>query len=166
MADDPPSHDAGAKPASLVPPPTQPTLGRAGSRIVDLERGMIFWAEVTSKGAVGSEQLKTRPWLVVSRNKLRRLGLAIAVPLSTKLAKGESTDFRGFRIRIPETEIEKYSLAAGVPQMQAGDSLVLTEQVRVMDHARFPGNPIARVTVAAMAAVEAGLRQREAEPSR
>jgi mRNA-degrading endonuclease toxin of MazEF toxin-antitoxin module len=119
---------------------------------------MIFWAEITAAEGKGSEQQEMRPWLVVSRNQVHRLPICIAVPLSFKLQKGQSADFRGYRIRLPEAEVQRYATTGGVPQMQQGDSLALTEQVRVMAHQRLRGSPIARVTIAAMAAVEAGLK--------
>jgi mRNA-degrading endonuclease toxin of MazEF toxin-antitoxin module len=121
---------------------------------------MIFWGEVLRKEARGSEQYHAvpSPWLVVSHKTIHRMPIAICVPLSTKLDKGLSADFRTFRIRIPESEISRYVLPPGERDMQASDSLALTEQVRVMAHNRLKGRPIANVNMAALAAVEAGLK--------
>src|ERR1019366_4473523 len=131
MPDDPTKESAApdsgaAKPSLPQPPPAQPVLTRAGKpeRVSGLRRGMIFWAEIggaraPETEALGSEQLKMRPWLVVSRDQVHRIPIAVVVPLSTQLHKAASADFRGYRIRIPEADIQRFTLAPGVPSIQA-----------------------------------------------
>jgi mRNA-degrading endonuclease toxin of MazEF toxin-antitoxin module len=104
---------------------------------------------------VGSEQNHedATPWLVVSSDAVHaRYPIAIVVPLTSKL--GKMDDFRGARIVVPESQ--KLPGKDGAPL--SGDSLVLTEQVRVIAHERIIKGPVAKLSTAAMASVEAGLK--------
>lgn len=149
-------------PAQLTP---RPSLSRSqvSNRefVAGIERGMIFWAEVLPNESRDSEQHHQvpSPWLVVSKDSIhRRMPIAQAVPLTTKIDKGGG-DFRHFRIKIPTSQIIYYDVAPPDRSLRvAQDQLVLTEQLRVVAHARLLGNPVAKLAKQAMSAVETGLR--------
>lgn len=144
----------------------QPALNRVqnahGQTFVGgIERGMIFWGEIREDESRDSEHYhhpKPCPWIVLSPNDVhRKLPIVLAAPLTHQLHKDQKANFRHFRIRIPEAHFEKYELPDGVPGLD-GDSLVLTEQLRVFAHDRLVGNPIAKASLQALASIEAGLK--------
>jgi len=121
----------------------------AGNRNVP-RRGDIFWADFPLTESVGSEQHKERPALVVSADAVNfALPVCIVVPLSTQMDK-----WRQHRIRIHESDKIQEPGTAGCP----GESLALTEQIRVVSVERLSLKRIACLKPAAMAKVEAGIR--------
>lgn len=78
--------------------------------------------------------------------------VCIIVPLTGELAKTP----RQFRIRIPRAEKVDVPGTTGCP----GDSLALTEQIRVISIDRLDARKgkVAHVTPQAIAAVEAGIK--------
>lgn len=117
------------------------------------QRGDVFWIDIPKEQTVGSEQREYRPWLVVSTNSINlQLPVVVAVPLTAELHKIENA--RQFRVLIPESQkIQE----PGHPRGCTGESLALTEQVRVLSIERFPSQRAARLSERAMGAVEAGL---------
>jgi len=112
----------------------------------------VYWANVPPAHSRGSEQNHPQdsPWLVVSVDAVHgKFPIVLVVPLTSQLDKAEK--FRRARISLPKDG----SWAKGKEMQQ--DSLVLTEQVRVMAHDRFHEGPVARLNPTTMAAVEAGL---------
>ncbi len=121
---------------------------------------MIFWGEVLPDESRGSEQhheeRRPCPWVILSSNVLhRRLPVVLAAPLTSHVEKDEG--FRNHRIRVLEAHVNKYALPQGEKGL-SGDSLVLTEQLRVLAHTRLIGDPIAKVSLHVLASIEAGLR--------
>ncbi|MBI4700265.1 MAG: type II toxin-antitoxin system PemK/MazF family toxin [Deltaproteobacteria bacterium] len=128
--------------------------------IRNIERGMIFRAEVLLAEARGSEQThyKPTPWLVVSSDAInRRLPIVQAVPFTTKLHKGEG-QFRAHSIRVLALHVTRFATTAGTAPLHDGDQLALTEQLRVLSHDRLLGDPVGRVSKQALFSVEAGIR--------
>jgi mRNA-degrading endonuclease toxin of MazEF toxin-antitoxin module len=117
------------------------------------QRGDIYWLEMKQDQTKGSEQYGYRPWLVVSVNSINtQLPIVVAVPLTAELHKIENA--RQFRILIPDSQkIQE----PGHPKGCKGDSLALTEQVRVLSIERLPSQRAARLPERAMGAVEAGI---------
>jgi mRNA interferase MazF len=114
------------------------------------QRGDIFWAEFPEDESVGSEQRGRRPALIVSADIINRsLPIVIVVPLTSNVAKKN----RQFRIAIPESQKIQEPGTSGCP----GESIALTEQVRMMSTTRLDNRRVARVTGSAIGAVEAGL---------
>ncbi len=113
-------------------------------------RGDIFWANLPREESLGSEQYGRRPVLVVSVDAINvRLTVVVIVPLTEKIQKQN----RQFRIFIPDThKIQE----PGTPGL-VGDSVALTEQVRIIGKERMDSKRVARVTADALAAVESGL---------
>lgn len=124
-----------------------------------IERGMIFWASVKGAEAKGSEQHHEdpSPWLIVSNDRLhKRLPIVQAAPLTTKLHQEEK--FRNSRIRLQADQLTVLPQTARPAQPTlSGDSIVLSEQTRVMSHGRLIGEPVAKLTTKAMLVVEGAL---------
>lgn len=121
----------------------------------NIQRGDLFMARVPLVHAKGSEQTHDDPtmWLVVSADDIhRRLPIVVAVPLTSKVDK--DAGFREARIRIPANEW--LGGTTGTPPTY--ESVVLTEQIRVLSHERLTKGPIARLTTRGKASVEAGLK--------
>src|SRR5437879_8325635 len=103
------------------------------------QRGDIFWANLPETESVGSEQYGRRPVLVVSANSINQaLPIVIVVPLTSNMAKKN----RQFRIAIPESQKVQEPGTSGCP----GESLALTEQVRMISKDRLDNHRVARVT--------------------
>ena len=117
---------------------------------------MVLWATVPVAHALGAEQRHDvpSPWIILSTAQVHeRLPIVQAVPLSSKLDKGEGP-YRAYRIRILEREITHYDVPKG---LRAGDQLALTEQTRVLSHDRLNGDPIAMLSSGAVESVAAGV---------
>ena len=113
------------------------------------QRGDIFWAHLPLIESEGSEQNKDRPVLVISVNSLNsRLPIVVIVPLSSEIHK-----ISQHRIRIPESQKIQEPGTKGCPNV----GLALTEQIRCISRNRLGDKRLARITPAAMAAVEAGI---------
>ncbi len=114
------------------------------------QRGDIFWADFPKEHSVGSEQYGRRPVLVVSANSINQaIPTVVIVPLTSQTQKKN----RQFRIAIPESQKIPEPGTAGCP----GESIALTEQVRMVSTIRLDNQRVARVTGSAIGAVEAGL---------
>jgi mRNA-degrading endonuclease toxin of MazEF toxin-antitoxin module len=125
--------------------------GAPGSGRNKIRRGDIYWVDVSP--TVGSEQSEYRPWVVLSVDAINsHLPIVIAVPLTGRLLKAERC--RTFRILIPDAEkVQDPKHNKGCK----GDSLALTEQIRVLSIERVPPQRAAYLTPRALASVEAGV---------
>ena len=87
--------------------------------------GEIYWVFAKDLDIAGSEQQKNRPYVIVSRNAINKLGHnVVGVPLSTKIHKANS-----YRVQIPFVYMIK-DVACSRPM---SDSVALTDHVRVLD---------------------------------
>jgi mRNA interferase MazF len=93
-----------------------------------LNPGDVFWAD--PRPVRGSEQDKTRPWVVVSRRETNGQNTVIAVPLTSRGHKAGPP----YRIQIPRTEFLK---DAGTTATDLQDSIALCDQIRVLDKSRI-----------------------------
>lgn len=128
-------------------------------QIHGIDRGMIFWAEVLYDETRGREQFSEtpRPWLIVSSNAVhQRHPIVQAVPLtSPTTSKAES--FRRARIILLDSHIHRLPVPQGKTGLPSGDSIALTEQLRVLAHSRLIDDPIGRLSKQALYSVEAAL---------
>lgn len=125
-----------------------PAAARPAVAASNPRRGDIFWASLPQRE--GSEQHGRRPVLVVSVDAINSvLPIVIVVPLTAKVEKQN----RQFRILIPESQKIQEPGTGGCQ----GDSLALTEQVRVINKGYLDAKRVARVTATAIASVETGL---------
>lgn len=115
------------------------------------ERGDIFYADIPEGESVGSEQRGRRPVLVVSVNIINsNLPVCVVIPLSKQLHKKN----RQHRILISESEKIQSPNTGGCK----GDSLVLTEQIRMISRDRLDPKKIAKLKPMGLGAVEAGMK--------
>ena len=115
---------------------------------MDIEKGDIYWVNIPKAHTVGSEQFKSRPYVIVSRLAWNRVANNIVgVPLSSKVEKASQ-----HRILIPLTEISKDPLWTGtlVP------SVALTDQIRVLDKTRLQ-QKVGSLSQSAIIALELGV---------
>lgn len=80
--------------------------------------GDVFWAD--PRPVKGSEQDKTRPWVVVSRREINGQNTIVAVPLTSRTNKAGAP----YRIQIPRTEFLKQ---AGSTAPDLTDSVALCD---------------------------------------
>lgn len=118
-----------------------------------INRGLVFWVDMPAEHTIGSEQYKRRPWVVVSSDSLhQRMSIVQAVPLTSQRHKADG--FLGCRIEI--TLADFVPSDDGIPLTE--DGVALTEQVRVLAHERLDGQPAGKLSQAAMARIDTGLR--------
>ena len=116
---------------------------------MEIKQGGLYWVDIPKPQTLGSEQWKRRPYVIVSRTVVNRVGsVVVGVPLSTKIHKASQ-----YRILLPVTEIIK---DAGCPDTMV-TSVALTDQIRVLDIARLEQPRIGYLSRTAVAALELGL---------
>lgn len=94
-----------------------------------VQQGDIYRVDIPKSQAIGSEQWKRRPYIIVSRTAINRLGNnVVGVPMSTKVQKASQ-----HRILLPVAEIIR---DVGYPD-PFQDSVALTDQIRVLDVSRL-----------------------------
>jgi mRNA-degrading endonuclease toxin of MazEF toxin-antitoxin module len=97
--------------------------------------------------ARGSEQFRTRPYVIVSTYAINKvLNTVVGVPLSLG---GNPDDSRGYRIFIPKTEI----IGCAKPM----DCIAKCDQVRSFDVAERAKSKYGNLSTTALAAVQGGL---------
>ena len=125
----------------------------------DICQGDIYWVRACDLDIEGSEQKKNRPYVIVSRLKINRLGrTVVGVPLSSQLHKAG-----GHRITIP-LELMVKDLAwplewsPGVPRTQLDTSVALTDHIRVLDIGRLTLPRMGSLADSAVAGLELALQ--------
>ncbi len=113
------------------------------------KRGEIYWVLAKDLDISGSEQQKSRPYVIVSRTSINRLGKnVVGVPLSTKLHKASS-----YRVLVP--------LALMVPDSacprKLSDSVALTDHIRVLDVTRLEQPKMGSLSLTAVGGLELAL---------
>ena len=113
------------------------------------KRGDIYWADFPKTEGLGSEQVGRRPVVIVSTNLINSTSpIVVIVPLSARVSKAN----RQHRILIPENE----KISEPDTEGCGGESLALTEQVRVLSRERLYGKRVARLTPKGLSAVRSG----------
>ncbi len=96
---------------------------------MDIKQGEIYWVSVKGTDIQGSEQKKDRPYVIVSRNQINRLGPnVVGVPFTSKLHQA-----RAHRVSIPVSHIVQNPACS----RKLLDSVALTDQIRVLDKGRL-----------------------------
>ena len=114
-------------------------------------RGDIFWADFPGDECIGSEQKGRRPVAVISVDIINsKFPICIVVPLTSKLDKPNPMH----RIRVHESSKTQEAGTDGC----MGDSLALTEQLRCIARSRLDQKRVAKLSPAAVAAIEAGVK--------
>lgn len=92
---------------------------------LDIRQGEIYWVDAADLDVQGSEQQKSRPYVIVSRTLVNKSGHnVVGVPLSTKVHKACA-----HRVLIPVQYMVKEHACSRV----LSDSVALTDQIRVLD---------------------------------
>lgn len=116
---------------------------------MEIKRGDIFWVEIPDSQTVGSEQKGKRPYIIVSRTSINKMGrTVVGVPMSTKTKKQSA-----YRIVLPAAEIIKDVTCTS----NFVDSVALTDHVRVLDQERLIKPREAHLSDSAIIALELGL---------
>ena len=111
-------------------------------------QGEIYWVNANDVDIVGHEQMKSRPYVIVSRDNINSQGhIVVGVPLTTKLKKANS-----YRVAIP------LPLMIPAPGCQRAleDSVALTDHIRVLDQRRL-SFLMGKLSSTAIGGLEAGL---------
>jgi mRNA-degrading endonuclease toxin of MazEF toxin-antitoxin module len=96
---------------------------------MEIRQGEIYWVTIKATETAGSEQKKNRPYVIVSRNQINRLGPnVVGVPFTSKLHHA-----RGHRVLIPVSQMIPNVACA----RKLSDSVALTDQIRVLDKSRL-----------------------------
>ncbi|HUI82357.1 MAG TPA: type II toxin-antitoxin system PemK/MazF family toxin [Bryobacteraceae bacterium] len=124
---------------------------------MDVQQGDIYWIDIPSNQAEGSEQFGKRPFVVVSRTALnRQVKTVIVVPMTTfgdrTIDAAILSNQPPFRIVIPVGEITKDASC----NTQLSVSVAKTDQARVVDKSRLQQR-IGRLSQTAVIAVSVGL---------
>lgn len=113
-----------------------------------IKQGDIYWVKIPQEHTVGSEQFKTRPYIIVSRTGVNKeLRTVVGVPLSSKIEKA-----RSYRIRIPLGEI----ILDPTCTYPVTDSVALTDHIREIDKSRLQER-IGHLSATATIAVSLGI---------
>ena len=116
---------------------------------MEIKRGEIYWVNAKDLDIVGSEQQKSRPYVIVSRGQINKLGKnVVGVPFSTKLHKACS-----HRILIPLHHM--ILNPASTRPLQT--SVALTDHIRVLDVDRLEQPMMGSLSVTAVGGLELGL---------
>jgi mRNA-degrading endonuclease toxin of MazEF toxin-antitoxin module len=114
-----------------------------------IRQGEIYWVLAKDLDIQGSEQQKSRPYVIVSRTAINQQGKNIVgVPLSTKLHKANA-----HRILIPCEHMIKNPVCT----RPLSTSVALTDHIRVLDIARLEQPKMGQVSDTAMGGLELGL---------
>jgi len=100
-----------------------------GTTPLEIKQGEIYWVRAKDLDVQGSEQMKNRPYVIVTRNPINRLGQnVVGVPLTTRLHKACA-----HRILIQLAHMIQNP--ACTRQLQT--SVALTDHIRVLDLRRL-----------------------------
>lgn len=116
---------------------------------MDVSQGDIYWVRADDLDIEGSEQQKSRPYVIASRTKINRLGKnVVGVPLSSKVHKACA-----HRLLIP--------LQHMVPEVGTSrrleTSVALTDHIRVLEVARLERPRMGRLSDTAIYGLEGAL---------
>lgn len=115
---------------------------------MDIAKGDIFWVRAADLDVEGSEQQKSRPYVIVSRTKINRLGKnVVGVPLSTVLHKACA-----HRLLV---QLQHMTQEVGGRPLET--SVALTDHLRVLDVSRLEQPKMGRLSDTAIYGLEGAL---------
>jgi len=116
---------------------------------MDIKQGEIYWVNAKDLDIQGSEQQKSRPYIIVSRTLINKLGKnVVGVPLSTKIHKASS-----HRLFIPAAHMVKDASSSRL----LSDSVALTDHIRVLDIDRLEIPKMGTLSLTAVGGMELAL---------
>jgi mRNA-degrading endonuclease toxin of MazEF toxin-antitoxin module len=116
---------------------------------LEIKQGDIYWVNATDLDVQGSEQQKSRPYVIVSRTAINRIGMnVVGVPLSTKIHKANS-----YRVKLPIQHMVRNHTCP----KELSDSVALADQIRVLDIKRLEQPKMGHLSQTAVGALELAL---------
>jgi len=116
---------------------------------MEIKQGEIYWVRADDLDIEGSEQQKNRPYVIVSRTLINRLGKnVVGVPFSTKLHKASS-----HRVKIPVEFMVKDPNCKRTLET----SVALTDHIRVLDVGRLEQPKMGTLSQTAIGGMELAL---------
>jgi mRNA-degrading endonuclease toxin of MazEF toxin-antitoxin module len=117
--------------------------------MAEIAQGDIYWVRANDLDIEGHEQQKNRPYVVVSRTRINKLGKnVVGVPLSTVIEKACA-----HRVLIPIHHM--MTEPGSTRELKA--SVALTDHIRVLDSARFELPRMGKLSDTAIRGLEVGL---------
>lgn len=117
--------------------------------MIAVRQGDIFWVRAHDLDIAGSEQEKSRPYLIVSRDQVNReRPNVVGVPLTTNLQTA-----CGYRVKIPVTHMVREPSSP----RRLEDSVALVDHIRVLDKKRFESPRMGYLSKTAVGGIEAAL---------
>jgi len=117
--------------------------------VIEIKQGEIWWVFAKDLDIAGHEQKKSRPYLIVSRDLINKLGEnVVGVPLTTKLHKACA-----HRVKIPVQFMVKNPACTRPLE----DSVALTDHIRVLDRSRFEQPKMGSLALTAVGGLELAL---------
>lgn len=118
--------------------------------MIEVKQGEIYWVYAHDLDIAGSEQEKSRPYLIVSSNQINKLGQnVVGVPLSAQLQKACA-----HRVKVPEQMMIKNPASNRLPFK---DSVALTDHIRVLDKKRLEQPKMGDLSTTAVGGLELAL---------
>lgn len=115
----------------------------------NVKQGEVYWVFAKDLDVTGSEQRKSRPYVIVSRTQINAAQPnVVGVPLSTKLHKACA-----HRVLIPLSHMTK-DVGCVRPM---SDSVALVDHIRVLDISRFEMPRMAVLSETAIGGLELAL---------
>lgn len=117
--------------------------------MIEIKQGEIWWVFAKDLDIAGHEQQKSRPYIIVSRDLINKLGdNVVGVPLSTKIHKACA-----HRVKVPVQLMVKNSACTRPLE----DSVALTDHIRVLDRNRFEQPKMGTLALTAVGGLELAL---------
>jgi mRNA-degrading endonuclease toxin of MazEF toxin-antitoxin module len=114
-----------------------------------VRQGDIYWVRADDLDVAGSEQDKSRPYLIVSRDQVNQeRPNVVGVPLTTNLKLACS-----YRVLIPTPHMMKEAASS----RKLEDSVALVDHVRVLDKKRFELPRMGYLSKTAVGGIEGAL---------
>jgi mRNA-degrading endonuclease toxin of MazEF toxin-antitoxin module len=118
---------------------------------LEIKPGEIYYVTIDPKHTVGREQHTRRPFVIVSRLRINRVGsVVVGVPFTT--TGTDRPTHPPHRILIPASEISRDVSFVGTIH----NSIALTDQVRALDPSRLE-DKMGVVSATALASIGLGL---------
>jgi mRNA-degrading endonuclease toxin of MazEF toxin-antitoxin module len=117
--------------------------------VTEIKQGEIYWVFAKDLDLAGHEQKRNRPYVIVSRDLINKLGKnVVGVPLTTKLHKACA-----HRVKVPAQLMVKNPECT----RNLADSVALTDHIRVLDPARFEQPKMGTLALTAIGGLELAL---------
>jgi mRNA-degrading endonuclease toxin of MazEF toxin-antitoxin module len=116
---------------------------------MEVKQGEIYWVKMGTGSTQGSEQQKDRPYVIVSKNQINRLGQnVVGVPFTSQTRKACA-----HRVLLPLSHM----VPDAASSRQLKESVALTDQIRVLDIGRLEQPKMGELSETARNGIEGAL---------